>query len=167
MKSICSAIDIPINARIVAKTEESSDIFTLTLELTETTHQQYAFQPGQFNMLYLFGVGEVPISILSHGHNNTLYAHTIRRVGRVTQGLSLLQVGDCVGLRGPFGRGWPLAKAHNKNVLIITGGLGCAPSMSIIHYILKHRADFGRLTILQGVKHSNDFIFKVFNSYHV
>lgn len=155
-----SVIDTPVNTKIVARSEESSDVFTLTLQFTDTEEKDYAFQPGQFNMLYLFGVGEVPISILSHGEGNRLYAHTIRRVGRVTNGLSLLQVGDHVGLRGPFGRGWPLNLAQGKDVLIITGGLGCAPSVSIIYHILKHRANFGRLFILQGVKHSNDLIFK-------
>lgn len=153
-------IDTPLTMKIVAKNEESPDIFTLTLQFMEEKQTDYDFQPGQFNMLYLFGVGEVPISILAHGEANTLYAHTIRRVGRVTQGLSLLKVGDCVGLRGPFGRGWPLDKAQGKDVLIVTGGLGCAPSVSIIHHILKHRSLYGRLIILQGVKHSDDLIFK-------
>lgn len=153
-------IDIPVNMEIVAKNEESHDVFTLTLKFIEEKETSYDFQPGQFNMLYLFGIGEVPISILAHGENNTLYAHTIRRVGRVTQGLSLLKVGDCVGLRGPFGRGWPLDEVKNKDVLIVTGGLGCAPSVSIIHHILKHRAAYGRLIILQGVKHSDDLIFR-------
>ena len=153
-------IDTPVTMKIVAKNEESPDIFTLTLQFMEEKQTDYDFQPGQFNMLYLFGVGEVPISILAHGEANTLYAHTIRRVGRVTQGLSLLKVGDCVGLRGPFGRGWPLDKAQGKDVLIVTGGLGCAPSVSIIHHILKHRSLYGSLIILQGVKHSDDLIFK-------
>ena len=89
-----NAIDTPVNTKIVARSEESSDIFTLTLQFTDTQEKDYAFQPGQFNMLYLFGVGEVPISILSHGEGDRLYAHTIRCVGRVTQGMSLLQVGD-------------------------------------------------------------------------
>ncbi len=155
-----NAIDTPVNTKIVARSEEASDIFTLTLQFTEDQKQGYTFFPGQFNMLYLFGVGEVPISILSHGDGDTLYAHTIRRVGRVTQGMSLLQVGDHIGLRGPFGRGWPLPLAQGKDVLIITGGLGCAPSVSIIHHILKHRVAFGRLFILQGVKHSDDLIFQ-------
>ena len=153
-------IDTPVAMKIIAKNEESPDVFTLTLQFMEEKETGYDFQPGQFNMLYLFGVGEVPISILAHGEDNSLYAHTIRRVGRVTQGLSLLKIGDCVGLRGPFGRGWPLDKAQGKDVLIVTGGLGCAPSVSIIHHILKHRERYGRLIILQGVKHSDDLIFR-------
>ncbi len=160
MKKNKHPIDTPVNMNVVARREESSDIFTLTLAFSDRPEFSYDFQPGQFNMLYLFGVGEVPISILEHGKNDTQYAHIIRRVGRVTQGLSLLKVGDCVGLRGPFGRGWPLEAAKGKDVLIVTGGLGCAPSVSIIHFILKHRADYGRLMILQGVKHSSDLIFK-------
>lgn len=160
MKKNKYPVDTPVNMNVVARREESSDIFTLTLAFSDRPELSYDFQPGQFNMLYLFGVGEVPISILEHGKNGMQYAHIIRRVGRVTQGLSLLKVGDCVGLRGPFGRGWPLEAAKGKDVLIVTGGLGCAPSVSIIHFILKHRADYGRLMILQGVKHSSDLIFK-------
>lgn len=151
----------PFNAEIVERTQESSDIFTLTVKFTDRKIQNnYRFLPGQFNMLYLFGVGEVPISIVSDPDDDRLYSHTIRRLGRVTQGLSLLKTGDHVGIRGPFGRGWPLKEAQKKDVLIITGGLGCAPSVSVINYIVKRRPEFGRLTILQGVKHSDDFIFR-------
>lgn len=151
----------PFDAKIIERTQESADIFTLKLQFCDKQiHEQYRFSPGQFNMLYLFGVGEVAISIVSDPDDSSLYAHTIRNVGRVTHGLSLLKVGDHVGIRGPFGQGWPLQKAKGKDILIITGGLGCAPSVSIIHYIVKRRKEFGRVIILQGVKHSSDFIFK-------
>lgn len=152
---------LPFDAEIVARALETADIITLTLKFSDLQQQKnYCFSPGQFNMLYLFGIGEVPISIVSDPEDNTVYAHTIRRLGRVTQGLSLLKVGDHVGVRGPFGRGWPLQIAKGKDVLIITGGLGCAPSITAINYILQHREAFGKLTILQGVKHSDDLIFR-------
>lgn len=154
-------IYLPFDAKIIERTQESADIFTLKLQFSdEAQHKNYRFSPGQFNMLYLFGVGEVAISIVSDPDDDSLYAHTIRDVGHVTHGLSLLKIGDYVGVRGPFGHGWPLEKAAGKDVLIITGGLGCAPSVSIINYIVKRRKNFGKLIILQGVKHSSDFIFR-------
>lgn len=154
-------IYLPYAARIKSRSQESADIFTLTLEFCDAEQRQaFQFLPGQFNMLYLFGVGEVAISIVSDPKHPHLLSHTIRRVGRVTQGLSLLKVGESVGIRGPFGRGWPLRQAKGKNVLIMTGGLGCAPSVSMINYIMNRRHEFKRLTILQGVKHSDDLIFR-------
>jgi NAD(P)H-flavin reductase len=152
---------LPVAASVVERTQESRDIFTLTFKFTDPAFKEaYGFTPGQFNMMYLFGVGEVPMSIVSDPDDNTVFAHTIRRVGRVTNALSQLDIGDEVGIRGPFGRGWPLEQAHGKNVLIITGGLGCAPSVSIINYIVKRKEQFGKLIILQGVKHSDDLIFR-------
>src|SRR3990167_3885834 len=125
----------PFTAEIIQRTQESRDVFTLGLKFSDLQIQKdYRFSPGQFNMLYLFGVGEVPISIVSDPEDDSLYEHTIRNLGRVTYGLSLLQVGDQVGIRGPFGRGWPLKAAKGKDVLIVTGGLGCAPSVSVINY---------------------------------
>lgn len=161
MQGSIQDIYCPYDAEIIERTQESSDIFTLTVQLNDLDAQQnYRFLPGQFNMVYLFGVGEVAISIVSDPEDDRLYSHTIRRVGRVTQGLSLLSRGDHIGIRGPFGRGWPLKEACNKDVLIITGGLGCAPSVSIINTIVKRRNEFGKLIILQGVKHSDDLIFR-------
>ncbi len=136
-------------------------IFNIGLQFTdENIHRAYQFLPGQFNMLYLFGIGEVAISIVSDPTHDDLYYHTIRRVGRVTTGLSQLKKGDHIGVRGPFGRGWPLSQISGKDILIITGGLGCAPSVSMIHYIMNRREQFGKLMILQGVKHSNDLIYQ-------
>jgi sulfhydrogenase subunit gamma (sulfur reductase) len=86
--------------------------------------------------------------------------HTIRAVGRVTRGLAALQPGDRVGLRGPFGRGWPLQEMGGRDVVLVTGGLGCAPAVSVIHYVLRRRERFGKLVIIQGVKHADDLIWR-------
>ena len=107
-------------AVIVERIEESPTIFTLRLRFTNPERQRsYCFEPGQFNMLYLFGVGEVPISIVSDPgadcRSLTCLDHTIRIVGRVSRGLSQLRTGDSIGIRGPYGRGWPLEKAKGKN----------------------------------------------------
>nr|WP_230963897.1 FAD/NAD(P)-binding protein [Legionella pneumophila] len=152
---------MPKEVEIIQRTQESSSIFTLHLRFTdEEHHKQFQFYPGQFNMLYLYGVGEVAISIVSDPRKKTFLSHTIRAVGRVTKAMQKLQVGDRLGIRGPFGVGWPLQKTIGKDIIVLTGGLGCAPSVSIINYILGRRRHYGKLSILQGVKHSEDFIFR-------
>lgn len=152
---------LPWQAEVIDKQDESSSVFTLSLRITDpAVSKSYRFTPGQFNMLYLYGVGEVAISIVSDPENDSLLEHTIRAVGRVTRGLAGLKRGDRIGLRGPYGRGWPLDRAQGKDVLAITGGLGCAPSISVINYIMKRRNEFGHLTIMQGVKHSGDLLWR-------
>ena len=100
---------LPLEAEVTERIQESPNIFTLRLRLTDpAARARYRFRPGQFNMLYLYGVGEVPISIVSDPRDETMLDHTIRALGRVTNGLAALTPGDRVGVRGPFGRGWPL-----------------------------------------------------------
>jgi sulfhydrogenase subunit gamma (sulfur reductase) len=148
-------------AEVVERIDEAAGIFTLRLRFTDPAVQHaYEFQPGQFNMVYLYGVGEVAISIVSDPRDEHLYDHTIRVVGRVTRGLAQLQTGQHVGIRGPFGRGWPLREAQGRDVLIVTGGLGCAPTVSVINYVLNRRRHYGRLIIMQGVKHANDLLWR-------
>jgi sulfhydrogenase subunit gamma (sulfur reductase) len=151
----------PHAATVVARTQESPTIFTLRLRLDDAAAQAaYRFAPGQFNMLYLYGVGEVPISIMSDPEERDGIGHTIRAIGRVTQGLAALQPGDRIGVRGPFGRGWPLQEMGGCDVVLVTGGLGCAPVVSVIHYVLRRRERFGKLVIIQGVKHAEDLIWR-------
>ncbi len=152
---------LPSEAVIVDRIAESPGIFTLRLELTNPEeHGAFDFTPGQFNMLYLYGVGEVPISIVSDPEEGGSIDHTIRAVGRVTKGIAKLQAGDRVGVRGPFGCGWPLDRAEGRDVLLVTGGLGCAPLVSVINYITKRRDRYRRLCIVQGVKHAADLIWR-------
>lgn len=152
---------VPHQAEVIERIEETPSIFTLRLRFCDTTlHEQFSFQPGQFNMLYLYGVGEVPISIVSDPLDEHSYDHTIRIVGRVTQALSQLKAGDVIGVRGPFGRGWPIDQAQGKDIVVVTGGLGCAPVVSVIHYVMRRRDQFGRLVIMQSVKHSDDLIWR-------
>lgn len=149
---------LPREAEIVDRIDESPNTFTLQLRLIDDA--PYTFEPGQFNMLYLYGVGEVPISIVAEADDERVLTHTIRALGRVTNGLAALRKGDRIGLRGPYGRGWPMREAEGRDVVIVTGGLGCAPSVSIIHHILGHRDRYGHLNILQGVKHTDDLIWR-------
>ena len=151
---------LPHPARIIERTQESRTIFTLKSVFTEKPHPYRPFYPGQFNMVYLYGVGEVAISIASDPADQAYLKHTIRAVGRVTKALQNLQEGDEIGIRGPYGQGWPLVETEGKDILVVTGGLGCAPTVSVINYLLARRDNYGKLTILQGVKHSEDFIFR-------
>jgi sulfhydrogenase subunit gamma (sulfur reductase) len=152
---------LPLAAEVVERVQESPTIFTIRLRFSDPAeHAAYRFAPGQFNMLYLYGVGEVPISIVSDPEDVHLFDHTIRSVGRVTQGLAQLEAGDRLGIRGPYGRGWPLDLAEGRDVMIVTGGLGCAPVVSVINYVMRRRDRFRRLVIMQGVKHSDDLIWR-------
>ncbi len=154
-------IYLPHEAEILERIQESPTIVTFRLRFTDS-HVQHHFQflPGQFNMLYLFGVGEVAISISSDPEDKSAFQHTIRSVGRVTHAIANLKPGNTIGVRGPYGNGWPLSEALEKNVVIVTGGLGCAPVVGVIHYLMKRRDQFGHVKILQGLKHSEDFIYR-------
>ncbi|MGA7180736.1 MAG: FAD/NAD(P)-binding protein [Thiobacillaceae bacterium] len=148
-------------AVITNRIQESPTIFTLHMRLEDEVSQAaFDFSPGQFNMLYLPGVGEVPISLMSDPDDKHLIGHTIRAVGRVTQGLASLHIGDRIGLRGPYGKGWPMPFMEGKDIVVVTGGLGCAPVVAVIHYILRRRTNYGHLTIIQGVKKSEDMIWR-------
>lgn len=152
---------LPQEAQIIERIEESPGLFTLRLRFTDPQVQAaYQFEPGQFNMLYLHGVGEIPISIVSDPKDELIFEHTIRAVGRVSNAMSRLKPGGFIGVRGPFGRGWPLQAAEQRDVVVVTGGLGCAPVVSVINYIAHRRERFGKLNIVQGVKHSSDFIWR-------
>jgi sulfhydrogenase subunit gamma (sulfur reductase) len=103
----------------------------------------------------------VPVSVASDPAQSETLDHTIRAVGRVTRVLAAARSpGDRLGLRGPYGRGWPLRDAEGQDLLVITGGLGCAPVVAAIAYAVQRRDRFRRLMILQGVKHSADMIWR-------
>ncbi len=151
---------VPAEVQVLQCIEETPSIFTLKLRIcSEMLREAYLFLPGQFNMLTLPGVGEVAISVASDPWDGMSIDHTIRQVGRVTAGLSKLKTGDKLGLRGPFGRAWPLELLNEKDIVVVTGGLGCAPVVSLINYVMQRREQFGRLAIVQGVKHSDDLIW--------
>ena len=151
---------IPHEAVIVERIQEAPHLFTLRIEFTDPKIRAACkFEPGQFNMLYLYGVGEIAISIVSDPLDCLIIDHTIRVVGRVTRGLANLKTGDRIGVRGPYGRGWPMLESKQKDIVVVTGGLGCAPVVSVINYIEQRRVEYGRLNIVQGVKHSADLIW--------
>lgn len=148
-------------ATIAGKVQESQTIHTYRLRIdNEDVRRRYRFLAGQFNMVYLFGVGEVAISIVSDPDEPELLDHTIRTVGRVTKAMADLKPGDVLGIRGPFGQGWPLDEARRRDVVIVTGGLGCAPVVGAIEYIFRRRDQYGSVKILHGVKTPEDLLFR-------
>jgi NAD(P)H-flavin reductase len=147
---------IPRAFTIAERTRETADTFTLRLE---PGGDGVPFAPGQFNMMYAFGVGEAPISISGDPARSDVVVHTIRAVGAVTNAIARLEVGASVGIRGPYGSGWPLARAVDGDLLIIAGGLGLAPLRPVIYDLLAHRARFGRVAILYGARSPADLLY--------
>jgi len=151
---------VPEPAEIVEKRSFGPDIHAYRMRLCDpAARPRFDFMQGQFNMVYVPGVGEVAISISSDPDDADL-EHTIRIVGRTTRVIDRLGVGDIVGLRGPYGAAWPLLEAHFKDVLVVTGGLGCAPVSGAIDYMFRRRASYGRITLLHGVKKPADMVHR-------
>jgi len=149
---------IPQLYRVRRAQRELAD--TVTLELAPQDGARPAFQPGQFNMLYAFGIGEVAISLSGDSNDPRTFVHTVRDVGAVSGAIARLTAGATVGLRGPFGRGWPLAQAEGADVVIVAGGLGLAPLRPAIYQVLSNRRRFGRVVILIGSRNPADILYR-------
>jgi len=145
--------------RVRQTTRESHDTVTLDLEPADGT-PGLAFQPGQFNMLYLFAAGEVPISVSGDPARGDHLLHTVRRVGAVTRGLCALAAGDEIGVRGPFGTAWPVDEAVGRDVVLVAGGIGLAPLRPALYRILARRRDYGRVVLLYGARTPQDLLFR-------
>ncbi len=131
---------------------------TTTLELAPLAGPRPGFEPGQFNMLYAFGVGEVAVSI-SGATDAACFVHTVRDVGAVSGALARLGPGATVGLRGPYGSHWPVAAARGADVLFVAGGLGLAPLRPAIYEVLAHRAQYGRVVVLVGSRNPASLLY--------
>jgi NAD(P)H-flavin reductase len=138
---------------------DTHDTFTLEMEPRDGD-KSFAFLPGQFNMLYLFGIGEVPISISGDPTKPAVLVHTTRAVGAVTQVMKKLRPGDTIGVRGPYGRPWPAAEAEGNDIVIVAGGIGLAPLRPVIYYVLANRGQFGRVALLYGTRTPEDILFR-------
>jgi NAD(P)H-flavin reductase len=149
---------LPTPCTLLRSRRETAD--TVTLELAPPDGQQLAFEPGQFNMLYLFGLGESAISISGNPDRTDRVVHTVRAVGTVTRPLLKLARGASIGVRGPYGRPWPLTRAHGRDVVLIAGGIGLAPLRPVIYRILADRSAFGRVTLLFGARSPADLLYR-------
>ncbi len=145
-------------ATVVRVVRETADTVTLVLRDPDGPADA-SFAPGQFNMLYRFGVGEVPISISGDPPHPGELVHTIRTAGAVTRRLVELGRGDVVGVRGPFGTSWPLDEACGRDVVVMAGGIGLAPLRPAITRLLAHRADYRRVAVLYGARTPADLLY--------
>jgi NAD(P)H-flavin reductase len=138
---------------------ETGDTFTLDVAPADSA-EGGSFAPGQFNMLYVFGVGEVPISISSDPGEVPSLEHTTRVVGTVTRALRRLKRGDTLGVRGPFGSHWPLAEVAGRDCLIVAGGIGLAPLRSALYHLVAHREEYRRIVLLYGTRTPEDILYR-------
>jgi NAD(P)H-flavin reductase len=138
---------------------ETSDTFTLTLSPEESIND-VGFKPGQFSMLWIFGVGELPISISGDPAQRGRLVYTVRSVGKATNALVSRKTGDGVGVRGPFGVGWPLDVARGRDVIVVAGGIGLAPLRPVVYEVLQNRDQYGRLVLLYGARTPRDVLYR-------
>jgi NAD(P)H-flavin reductase len=150
----------PHSVRIVDIIDEAPGIATYELAFDEPeTRDRYRFRPGQFNMLYLPGIGEAAISISSDPNLPERLLHTIRAVGSVTRALARKRLGDQILLRGPFGSSWPVEECEGRDVVIAAGGVGLPPLRPLLYEIASRRNDFGRVSLLYGARTPRDLLF--------
>lgn len=150
---------LPHRYRVSRIRQETSDTFTLELR-PEDKGIGNTFKPGQFNMLYLFGIGEVPISICGDPCRDGPLLHTTREVGLVTRAMRKLHPGDTIGVRGPFGTAWPVEEAFGNDVVLVAGGIGLAPLRSALYHLLAHRDHYGKIVLLYGTRSPEDILYR-------
>ncbi|MFN3982877.1 MAG: FAD/NAD(P)-binding protein [Caldilinea sp.] len=149
----------PYRCRVTRRVQENDDTFTV--ELTPVSARQHgAFTPGQFNMLYVFGLGEIPISISGDPADPDRLVHTTRAVGTVTRRMATLHEGDVIGVRGPFGTHWPLEELTGKDIVIVAGGIGLAPLRPAIYQLVANRGDYARVVLLYGARTPEDMLYR-------
>jgi NAD(P)H-flavin reductase len=148
---------VPTPFSVTERIPETADTATFALAPLGGA-PRLRFVPGQFNMLYVFGVGEVPISISGDAGSGDRFVHTVRAVGKVSRALFEAGPGDIVGVRGPYGTGWPLALAEGRDVVIVAGGLGLPPLRPALYELLRHRDRYGRIEVIYGARTPKDLV---------
>jgi sulfhydrogenase subunit gamma (sulfur reductase) len=154
-----SSIYLPTPARIASIRQLSPLEKLFTMELPSNFSLDH--RPGQFVEVSVLGIGEAPISITSSpSRSNGVFELCVRNAGTLTNALHNMEVGTFVGIRGPFGHGFPVERFRGKDILFTPGGLGLAPLRSLINEVLDNRGKYGRVTILYGARTPNDLLFK-------
>jgi NAD(P)H-flavin reductase len=146
---------IPLQAEIIDIDIESPNTYLISLKILDDI--EFSYTPGQFVMVSVFGLGECPISITSSPTRKTLQL-CIRRAGRITSGIMDCLVGDVIGIRGPCGNGFPLARMK-KNIVIAGGGSGFATLRSLVNYIVDQRSKFDKVAVAYGARTRQDLYF--------
>ncbi len=154
-------IYLPSLAEITEIKQETPDVKTFKLKFKDhAIEESFDFKPGQFLEFSVFGEGEAPFCISNSPTRKSGIECSVKRIGKVTQALHELNIGDTVGIRGPYGNGFPIDDLKNKHLLFVAGGIGLAPLRSLINYCLDNRADFKDITIVNGARTSNDLVYK-------
>ena len=141
-----------------SQTPETGDTTTLLLTPVDGGPTPRSL-PGQFNMVYVFGVGEAAISLSGDAVDSTAIVHTVRKAGRITAAISRMTPGQTVGVRGPYGRGWPVDQAKGHDVVLVAGGLGLPPLRPVIYELLTHREQYGRIEVIYGARTPKDLVY--------
>jgi NAD(P)H-flavin reductase len=153
-------VTVPEIATIEEIKDEIVDVKTFYLRFdNKEIDGNFKFKSGQFIMCTVFGAGEFAVSLPPSPENDRFHI-TVRRIGKVTNALHDLQVGDKVGIRGPFGNGFPFEEIKGKNVIYVAGGIGLIPLRSSIVHVLQHRNDFGRILLLYGSRSPQDLMYQ-------
>lgn len=147
----------PLPYVVTAVHRETYDTTTLVLEPESVALPTW--EPGQFTMVYAFGVGEIPISVSGDPYRQDVLVHTVRDVGAVSHAIANARPGDVLGVRGPFGRGWIGDGWPQGDLVIVAGGLGLAPLRPVVYGLTRHRRSFGRVTLVVGARTPADLLF--------
>lgn len=156
----CSDPMLPELYRVQRRLNDTHDTFSLALEAQDGVAAP-RFAAGQFNMLYVFGVGEVPISISGDPTppQQTL-VHTTRAVGAVTRAMRAIKPGEMLGVRGPFGTHWPVEACVGKDIVLVAGGIGLAPLRPVLYQLLAERQLYGHIVLLYGARTPADILYR-------
>jgi NAD(P)H-flavin reductase len=147
---------LPVPVRVSRVRREMAGVTTLELTLASA----FGFVPGQFNMLYMFGLGEVAISLSGDPAEEGRVVHTVRAVGAVSRAITRLRRNQVIGVRGPYGSCWPVAESEGGDIIVVAGGLGLAPLRPIIYRVLAHRERYGRVVVLYGARGPADILYR-------
>ena len=148
---------LPRPARVLWRREEAPGVVTLALAPDATATPA---RTGQFDMLYAFANGEIPVSVSGVPDGDGLLLHTVRKVGATSNALCALGEGDAVGVRGPFGIGWDVEAYEGHDVVVVAGGIGLAPLRPVIVHVLRHRERYGRVRVVAGARTPREHIFR-------
>jgi anaerobic sulfite reductase subunit B len=146
----------PARYRVAARAAETHD--TVTLQLEPVDEPIAPHRPGQFTMMYAFGIGEVPISISGEPARTGL-VQTIRSVGAVTRALCASGPGELIGVRGPYGTEWGIADAAGQDLIVVAGGIGLAPLRGAVLTALATRERYQRVVVLIGARAPDELVF--------
>jgi NAD(P)H-flavin reductase len=160
MNNGAKIVTIPETATIEEIRDEIRDVKTFYMSLdNKELDKNFKIKSGQFIMCTIFGAGEFAVSLPPSPENDRFHL-TVRKVGSVTNALHELKTGDKVGIRGPFGNGFPFEEIKGKNIIYVAGGIGLIPLRSSIVHVLQHKKEFGRVLVLHGARTPDDLMYK-------